>query len=486
MNKDMLVEIFVSFGTEEGNIATGYPIAPNRILTARHSLYSEKNNELGRIEVRWHYLKDKPEYDWQLEPATMIDCGLNDELDVALLDCQFPEGIDYYCNLEDQNPKKELKWESEGFARSGKRDDIRPATPLSGETYSAANNADWLVLTEKGKTEVPDLWRGISGAPVFVQETFTIIGVTVECPPNYDAVRLHATPAWKLLQCGGFRNEIAYDVRKEEIERILQEIAAMLSALPEVCEAFRVELNIQEVFTDEGKCSVLADILIKLPVDKLLQHCEAVMDRLIKAQKTAAIESVRELVNYFLPIVFDQRIIQQVCSISYFRICRVAVATETVAEIVMAGKDGRAAQYRQCANGREWPVGVWLLEEPPNNSGMKNTDRIGEFKKQIITDYAHIDALIKGQALSEAEQVRLAAEELEYCAENKRTRYYLYSFPKQKQEQEEQVALVNELKKCFSSIVFIECKYTVDIISRERRQYRSLINIHNKEVENPS
>lgn len=71
MNKDLLVEIFVDVGDAAGDgyIATGYPVANNRIITAHHALYPEGKIPKS-IEVRWHHQSGELK-NWQ--PAQVID-----------------------------------------------------------------------------------------------------------------------------------------------------------------------------------------------------------------------------------------------------------------------------------------------------------------------------------------------------------------------------------------------------------------------------
>lgn len=62
-------------------------------------------------------------------------------------------------------------------------------------------------------------------------------------------------------------------------------------------------------------------------------------------------------------------------------------------------------------------------------------NRIKEFKKHLIKEYAKLDELAPGQQdrLSEEEKRDLAAEELEMLAQDdKQTRYYFYALPRKK------------------------------------------------------
>lgn len=300
--KDMLVEIFVSNeDDEEGSIATGYPVAPNKILTARHALFPEDGSgRPDKIEVRWHYLKDLGDaYDWQ--PATIFECGLDDALDVAVLECRFPENIRIDCYLLSKNPSKQLEWESEGFPRVGKRDEYRKAVDLWGTVAKAADNRDELTVDIEASVAEGALWKGASGSPVFWKDTDTIVGIVCSCPENFNAARFDATPTWKLLAHDGFRNAIDHGRRSLEKERIRTEIAAMLSLPPDLCAALSVGLEIRNASDNDSEQEALANTLVNhLSIDALLRHCEAVLDRLKKQNKTAAATAVRDLIYHLL------------------------------------------------------------------------------------------------------------------------------------------------------------------------------------------
>ena len=57
MDKNLLIEIFVPTkeGPDVGIKATGYPVGPRRILTARHVLFPGDRDETRPIEARWYH-----------------------------------------------------------------------------------------------------------------------------------------------------------------------------------------------------------------------------------------------------------------------------------------------------------------------------------------------------------------------------------------------------------------------------------------------
>jgi len=478
MNKDLLVEIFAHFGSNDGKgkVSTGYPVAKDRILTARHGLYDENDNVAGKIEVRWYYHREKEGHNWQV--AEIVDCGLDKALDVELLKCTFPAHINPDIRFAFTNPGKAFDWEGEGFAAAGKRDELRPPTPLAGETYHAADGATWLQLTEKGKAEVPELWRGISGAPVFRKSSNELMGVVIECPDNFNAIRLYATPLWKLVDNPQFCKAIA-KAREQDLQKIRRDLQAILDDSSKLKEALAIEMSCSEV-------DLVNTLIEDTKTDDLLKYCEQVILKLEQSKEQAAISKGKALVNYLLPIVFDSHIINVVCNQSKAGVCQVAIGTGTVAEIIMAGKDGRATKYRPLEPGDD-PVGEYLLDSPAPNQGIGSTGWIEEFKRQIINDYARLDALddSRKRSITKEQELKLAIDALKrYANKYNQTRYYIYSPPPTQKEHNELRNAIEDLHRELNGhVVFLECG-DFDLVLKERDEINDpLINILKTEVE---
>lgn len=158
MNKNLLVEIFVPTGGKRGYIATGYPVARNRILTARHVLFPADRDEQSPIVVRWYHQREEAR---QWRPINNIVWEGGEDLDAAVPDCDFPASVDDWGVLSVEKPSENMKWVSEGFARAGKRDDDRRnPIAMKGEVFSVADSAREF---EIGENYPPELSRGLEG-----------------------------------------------------------------------------------------------------------------------------------------------------------------------------------------------------------------------------------------------------------------------------------------------------------------------------------
>ena len=492
MDKHMLVEIYVSFANEQGNVATGYPVAPSKILTARHALYSKQGAEPQKIKVRWHYLKGEDDsYNWR--SATVVECGLDEALDVALLECDFPENIKYQCYLEPANPKKEFGWESAGFARAGKRDDERPPTPLSGETYSAADNDPWLVLTEKGKVTEENMWAGISGAPVFVKERNTIAGVVVKCPPNYDATRLHAAPTWKLLACTGFREAIDYDVRAEHRNNVSREVQRTLLQTKDVFTALREGMEgcyhvAWEYQSETDVAEAMAEFIIDMPMVRLLELFDSAITGFLALGKNSAAQQTRQLLYTLLPVAFDQRVIKSFNGDMLSGVWPVPFATTTVAEIVMAGVDGRAVEYVSQDDLHEELCGKNNIEsqikETPNLGVCADTDQLEVISDHLIDAYCGIKDKVKRTRTSRDRLIDRTEGEMKRLSKYLSTTLYcVYELPEKASDREESAKLWQALKDRFQPLVLMDASTLGANEDEEYETYFLLRKIHTTVIE---
>jgi len=206
MDKNRLVQIFVPTTDPEGkgSIGTGYPVAKDRILTAHHVVFPENRDDSKPIEIRWYHL-DESQRGWRTISRMVWD---SQKEDVAVLECPFPIEITPFAELDSRKPETAKRWESEGFAKAGKRDDkSNPPVGLQGNTYSMGGHGVF-ELGVDDPANSPDLWQGASGSPVFVAGR--IQGVIVTTPTSFPANRFAAAPMWRLLQDPAFRNAVNF------------------------------------------------------------------------------------------------------------------------------------------------------------------------------------------------------------------------------------------------------------------------------------
>jgi len=372
VNKDLVVEIFVpTLGSagSEGMIATGYPVAPDRILTARHAFFPAEGpaRDEGRpIEVRWHY-KDADD-DWH--PAQDI-AWESERWDLALLACAFPAPVAANRGvLSAALPSEPMRWKSVGFPRvGGRRDNKRKHFDMQGKVYSMLSTAERFAISEEAGPTTEDDWKGASGAPVFVD--WRILGVIVSVPPDLAAMRLEAAPMWRVIkEAPGFRAEMRFDERERRRDAVLAKLHRLLIDSRAASKALalrrpELEERIDGADGNEAKAAKLAAALLDLEVPALIQTCQQAHADL---GRDPANDVLTAIVQTVLPAIYDHGVVETVrnaCGEVAAELMTLPACYPTVAEIIMAGADRRAAAF--CGREREddFPRGKLNLPAPP-------------------------------------------------------------------------------------------------------------------------
>ena len=171
----MLIEVFVSPKEgDKGSIGTGYPVGPNRVITASHIL----GDRPEATEVRWYYADDDTAaHTWRKVNRV---ASRDEELDVAVLECDFPAGTRDWEILLERVPQKGESWFGEGFIEAGRRGDARNAEAFDGTVKKGCEEDGRMVLGVENppsfaaepigcvEERAERLWEGGSGSPVIV------------------------------------------------------------------------------------------------------------------------------------------------------------------------------------------------------------------------------------------------------------------------------------------------------------------------------
>lgn len=248
--KKWLVQIYAK-GEDGKSVATGYPLAPDRILTSYHAVAGKE------VEVR--FVRQGPEKKWLKAtlkwPAADAPQEIRD-LDVALLEVTeerfevpLPPGANVDLCTGDE-------WETEGFPRASFRasngQTETPAEPLWGTLASVTNEDSVLSLAVTSQPTNPEDAEGVSGAPVVAEGR--LVGVLRRWPPRWTS-RLQATPFTTLWKAEGFRETLG----EAGVRALLREVSQVLrSAVMEITqhhpwllEAFFQELLVTDDNVEE-------------------------------------------------------------------------------------------------------------------------------------------------------------------------------------------------------------------------------------------
>ena len=453
--KDHLVEIFVPGDGDEGRIATGYPVAPGRILTAGHVLDGATSET--EILVRWYNLEG-PARDWRNIDEIVWRGGK--DLDAALLDCAFPQGVYAGGSLSARRPRDDMRWASEGFLRAGKRGDQRLPIGLQGRVYSKGSRSLWFELGVDDHPDKAEDFKGASGGPVFVKGS--IIGVIQSCPENFAGRKLHATPGWRLLEGAEFRREINRDT--PQIEEVLKAIEKRIGASREITEALGDKLDIPEEGTPEEWVTRIARTIVHLSCYDAIGVLDDLHNVYCQEGSGDNAKICMDLVNRVLPATYDLRTVAEALDRiqqGEVMLMDLPIVNETCAEIIMAGVDDfRSSEFNPATGDLEFPPGKFKLPSAPE-TGMdpkgKGFQRAWEdFIIEKFVSPGDWDQFHSDQKLARQTVIERAASELAYRSKHlKLTSYYVFRNPMTQDRLDSWLVALDAVKESFPTLVFI-------------------------------
>ncbi|MCP5197411.1 MAG: hypothetical protein H6974_11605 [Gammaproteobacteria bacterium] len=491
MNKDLIVAIFVPTtgkGKMLGRIGTGYPIADDLILTARHVIEPENRDDQKPMMVRWFH--DQPANGKPSEWTSLDDDQDGDvrvwtgagDLDAALICCRRPEYLRQFPlgRLVKRKPKEGERWQSAGFARANKRADVRQPGKFGGTLREMAEADAFFELLEDAQPIAEEQWQGVSGMPVFVGSE--ILGVVKHVPPNYDHKKLEAVPTWRLLQDEGFRKALGIDEQRERLESARKLLCRLLERSDAVTSDFAAELGLP--CSDIPKCreQLVERLLIETPpLERLFELALSVQRKRRDQRDQSGAHVVQNLILTILPAIHDAVVVSEVRRCKSDRsVCPLALPTKlrTLAEIIMAGADRRAALLRTQVSKQADPEGLTSLPGPPESGRDPDGQRFSRDWRTHLLETFDIDpdrferafkdylkerfipshlrsthADISDQELWDtiATQLRLEAE----ASDGGLTYYFIAWMPEHPEARQKREATLTELKQAFPHIAFL-------------------------------
>lgn len=496
MDKSLLIAVFVpttnereeDFKGEIGERATGYPVGKDLILTARHVLYPKPPNRRDsryRVAIRWHYFRSGDDADWIEISDGDIVWESRGELDAALIRCRRPPDAVGWGIVSHERPRDGTQWISEGFPRATKYGNRRNPSSFIGKVYSKAPNEPYFELTVDTAPEDEEGWKGVSGMPVFVDHK--ILGVVRSVPPNFNAKKLHTTPLWKLLEDDRFREWIGDDKQAAHFKKTRSKLIELCQRSPDARDAIQRELpDVADkmIGLDEGrKVEGLVEHLLKTDIRTAIQalrdaHRSLCEDDGGGEQNRCATDTLAALSQLLVPALYDYGVVRWVGSQrgdGRAALILLPACTKTVAEIIMAGADGRAARFRHREDEDDQPEGVLNLPQIPE--GGIDADNVevrtallrhlsrkldpGECEtfRRAVDDYLLATFPRRARGGLERtleERIKLTADLLESKRRDSgQTFYMLFDLPKDDAGQNAMRAMVASLKRDYPALAFL-------------------------------
>ncbi|NUM76227.1 hypothetical protein HUU40_17830 [candidate division KSB1 bacterium] len=391
-NYQWLAEVRVKVGDKKYSLSTGVPLSRRYILTTGHGV-PKPDDKKRQAEVR--FVADfHHKHSWR--PAKTVWHG-GEELDAALLDIaelRYDEASSFHAvHYSNALPVETKPWEGAGFPAAGKI----TAGELTGERDSEGLNGDYLPggygksqlleLTVKSPPRIAGKWAGLSGAPVFCESK--LIGIIKSCPENFDGHRLAAVSMRRLLENAELRKLLGYDEREKLLAQQLVKIETLLASSKEVLSA----LHAQPALAGKVKNpKAVAEALQNMPVEPfILTVYQASFDKNVRQDKARQV--MEALLGELLPWLYDAGLVESVrLNLSPGMLFSLPAATETIAEIILAGVERRPAAFRRPVPGEEYPIGEPVIEFPPETGFTPaQDDAASAFDEHMFNKFARAD-----------------------------------------------------------------------------------------------
>jgi hypothetical protein len=511
VDKSLLVEIFVpttdAAGTDHqgrsGSLATGFPVGPHHILTARHVLFPEPpvvRDPRHPIKVRWHYHRIHPQADqlgwislgpdaeailWP-EGEALLKAPGEGELDALLLDAMPPRSARGWRELSPEPPYTNLAWESEGFPLATKYDDRREPCSFKGTCFAKAEAEAYFELEADAPPRQEEDWRGASGMPLFAGRR--IVGIARRVPRRFGGERLHATPAWKLLQDPAFCLALGLDERRDQVAKVHAAICRELD--PGSIAALAAEFGVENELVgkvDGEKAAALADRLLRSDVRDAIKLLRKAQQRAEDRGGGDAAAALLRTATVIIPALFDRGVVRQVEALAASALVPLPAGTLTVAELVMAAGDGRRARLRPREAEDHQPAGELNLPLYPEQGIATDASKAlaGHMQRKLNPGEAAVqqlrtavDEYLLGTFyrpdpyepdFERAQRVQLVADTLRRRRTDTGETYYLvFRPPRDPSERAPFEAMVETLKRDFDAIAILELDLRFEQVRADR------------------
>jgi hypothetical protein len=367
---------------------------------------------------------------------------------------------------------------------------------------SKAPNEPYFELTVDTAPEDEEGWKGVSGMPVFVDHK--ILGVVRSVPPNFNAKKLHATPAWKLLEDDVFRQWIGDDKQAAHFKKTRSKLVELFQRSPDVIDAIRRELpgigdemvGLDEGQKAEGRVERLLKTDIRMAVQALRDaHRSFCEDDGDGERNRCAADTLIAISQLIVPALYDYGVVRWVGSQhgdGSAALVLLPACTKTVAEIIMAGADGRATRFRHREDEDDQPEGELNLPRMPEGGidagnvevrvallrHLNKKFNLGESDvfRRAVDDYLLATFPRRGRGGLERtleERIKLTADLLEdKRRDSGQTFYMIFDLPKDAEGQNAMRAMVASLKRDYPALAFL----CLDDSSEREREEMKLVD----------
>lgn len=331
MDSTLIAKVLLTKKDGKRSIGTGYPIAKNRIITARHVVYFDERDYEKPITVEW------PDLGHQCLKAKVIYDG-GEQCDIAVLECDTPPQSHVSpLILSSRFPQAHESWEGFGYPRLGRAEDAtRNKISALGKFHAPDRVSHRISLTSKSDAiDKPD-WGGISGAPAF--QGNVLYAVISSTPMNRNEC-FTAVSIPHLMKCEVFRKAVGLN----ELENDFHEAITYISSVTTARKLLYIHISEVDPTVKESSAD-LVTWLVKYPIPDLIKLIHN-----LQQKHTNFFPEFRQLLRLLLPSVFGFDVVSGLRNIRgnpVEQIIRLPYATDISAEMLMAACDKRPVELK--------------------------------------------------------------------------------------------------------------------------------------------
>lgn len=330
-------------------LGSGTVIGRRLVLTARHVLQNDGTKLCVRVQPGAAPV-----------PVTVL-LPPDDDLDIALLRVDRDLGVPH-ASLAPRAPGLNEPWEATGYPRVRADSPSDESHSVKGTTLSASADARALQLdVDRG----PEDYGGLSGAAVRVGHK--VVAVVQSLPLGWSGGRLHATPVQRFSDAPWYLEALGH--RSAQVQ-IRDELGALIDGLttdfadhPQLYQALKAALGVEPHQPKD-----LAEIVVGTSAKELvfaLNKAAAALHRLPQRPR-ADLRAVETVLQRVMPYVVDFRDTLVAARVEHSvggNRFQIAWGTETIAEVIIAGIEGRECAF-VAVDGGSGPRGVGFVAWP--------------------------------------------------------------------------------------------------------------------------
>jgi len=386
MNPKLVCRIEVRTASGVERIGSGYPITPNRIITAAHVIAHAASDQscaaqgdARQITLFFGSREEKID-----APVYLEWCGQGCGVDVAVLKCELPESFDPTHRLLIAPPSTPIDWFAQGYTEFGEEKRPDGKDDYEGKLTVFSDDTVTVPLACKGGLMDAGQWAGGSGSLAFDSKTArTALAVITKYQSGKMDDQLVAVPLCYLLNSpatkDAFRAAIRFEAyqqgpkQPEDHYRLV--VAAVESALKDLSEDDLVKVAKEMVdlvgeVVSGIELNVNRKTLIKQTADFIVGHKDIgdVLGSLIylmSEMRQGGKGRVADIIDYVLPLNYAPNAIHHLrkqIDEERFGLLEDEVTTKALAEIIMAGYDGQPAKFATLTDEQDNIRGIVALD----------------------------------------------------------------------------------------------------------------------------